>query len=102
MNGENDVVSQICHHLHQLEEGQRCYAVDNPGLVEVDSIFDPHRPYQNSSIQNHLALRFCTNWHSCTHCDLRKRDPLGVGVAVDVVAKRGFDVWPQNLLHGFG
>jgi hypothetical protein len=28
-----------------LEEGQRCYAFDNSGLVKVDSIFDPHRPY---------------------------------------------------------
>jgi hypothetical protein len=26
-----------------LEEGQRCYAFDNSGLVKVDAIFDPHR-----------------------------------------------------------
>jgi hypothetical protein len=31
-----------------LEEGQRCYAFDNSGLVKVDSIFDPHRPYQTT------------------------------------------------------
>ena len=30
----------------RVEEGQRCYAFDNSGLVKVDSIFDPHRPYQ--------------------------------------------------------
>jgi len=76
-----------------------------PEIVENSAgvLFDPHRPYQNSPIQKHSALRFCTNWHTCTNCDLRKRDPLGVRVAVDVVAKRGFDVRvSQNLLHGFG
>jgi hypothetical protein len=31
-----------------LEEGQRCYAFGNSGLTKVDSIFDPHRPYQKS------------------------------------------------------
>jgi hypothetical protein len=31
---------------NQLEEGQRRYAFDNSGLVKVDAIFDPHRPYQ--------------------------------------------------------
>ena len=26
---------------------RRCYAFGNSGLVKVDSIFDPHRPYQS-------------------------------------------------------
>jgi hypothetical protein len=34
-----------------LEGGQRCYAPDNSGLVKVDSIFDPHRPYQTSTFR---------------------------------------------------
>jgi hypothetical protein len=33
-----------------LEEGQRCYAIDS-GLVKVDAIFDPHRPYQSPSVR---------------------------------------------------
>jgi hypothetical protein len=38
-----------------LEEGQRCYAFDNSGLVKVDAIFDPHRPYQDSGNPRSLA-----------------------------------------------
>jgi hypothetical protein len=32
-----------------LEEGQRRYAFHNSGLVKVDSIFDPYRPYSKSA-----------------------------------------------------
>jgi hypothetical protein len=38
-----------------LEEEQRCYAFDNSGLVKVNAIFDPHRPYQNFHIRNVFA-----------------------------------------------
>jgi len=38
-----------------LDEGQRRYAFDNSGLVKVDAIFDPHRPYQLS----HSFQRTC-------------------------------------------
>jgi hypothetical protein len=46
-----------------LEEGQWRYAFDNSGLAKVDSIFDPHRPYQS----NRLTIQAFIQVHSpCT------------------------------------
>jgi hypothetical protein len=49
-----------------LEEGQRRYALDNSGLVKLDFNFDPHRPYQRSSLIEHELHDFIEgSWETC-------------------------------------
>jgi hypothetical protein len=46
-----------------LEKEQRRYAFDNSGLAKVDSIFDPHRPYQPFLLKRE---KFFSSIASCT------------------------------------
>jgi hypothetical protein len=77
-----------------LEEGQRCYAFDNSGLVKEDSIFDPHRPYQKPSALLVAFFYALPHYSSVPHQSLR-RLKLAKNSGVSLVIGKNKEHWRE-------